>query len=183
MKKIFPVMSIIIALGFVPAFAFAGDSGQVAAKAQSYAVAAATETQSGGVAAKSADTTAGKSAKISKREKIAARHEKMKQELNEMEKRLDEKVAAMNSATGDAKIAAMSAVINELAAQRKESIEAFKSFHAHERKYHRRPSRHMMQEKDMMHQGEGHEMMEKSSGVDSRNMNVKTAAFEARTLH
>jgi hypothetical protein len=43
-----------------------------------------------------------------------------KVDLDAMDKRLNEKIATMNAAQGDQKVAAMSEVINELASQRKE---------------------------------------------------------------
>lgn len=58
-----------------------------------------------------------------------AKHEKMKQDMAAMDKKLDDLVAAMNSTTGDQKVAAMSNVINELVSQRKQMMEMFKSSH------------------------------------------------------
>jgi hypothetical protein len=49
-----------------------------------------------------------------------AKHEKMAAEMKAMDIRLDEKLAAMNAATGDQKVEAMASVINELVSQRKE---------------------------------------------------------------
>ena len=51
---------------------------------------------------------------------MMARHEKMMAEMKEAQARLDQKVSAMNAATGNAKVDAMAAVINELVSQRKQ---------------------------------------------------------------
>ncbi len=48
----------------------------------------------------------------------ARHHEAMQSKLAAMDARLDEMVAAMNDAEGDAKVEAMAGVINELVAQR-----------------------------------------------------------------
>lgn len=53
-------------------------------------------------------------------EAMKAAYEKAVAEMQAMDARLNEKVAAMNAASGDQKISAMEAVINELVAQRKE---------------------------------------------------------------
>jgi hypothetical protein len=58
-----------------------------------------------------------------------SKHEKMMAEMKAMDTCLDEKLAAMNAAKGDQKIEAMSAVVNELAAQRKTMRESFGSMH------------------------------------------------------
>jgi hypothetical protein len=58
-----------------------------------------------------------------------AKHEKMVAEMNAMDTRLDEKLAAMNAAKGDQKIEAMAAVINELVSQRKAMEESFNPMH------------------------------------------------------
>jgi hypothetical protein len=49
-----------------------------------------------------------------------SRAQQAKVDLDAMDKRLNEKIATMNAAEGDQKVAAMSEVINELASQRKE---------------------------------------------------------------
>lgn len=49
-----------------------------------------------------------------------ARHEEMKAKMAERDVRLDNLVAQMNAATGDAKIDAVAAVLTEMIAQRKE---------------------------------------------------------------
>lgn len=58
-----------------------------------------------------------------------ARHDKMVAEMQAMDARLHEKLAAMNAVTGDQKIEAMAAVINELVAQRKAMTEGFGPMH------------------------------------------------------
>ncbi len=58
-----------------------------------------------------------------------AKHEKMKQEFEAMDKKLDDAVTAMNAASGDQKISAMANVINELVAQRKHMMGMFKAHH------------------------------------------------------
>ncbi|MCE5242396.1 MAG: hypothetical protein ABFD98_08565 [Syntrophobacteraceae bacterium] len=60
---------------------------------------------------------------------MKALHEQMSSHMEDMDKRLDEKVSAMNAASGDQKLAAMAAVLNELATQRKEMREDFKKMH------------------------------------------------------
>jgi hypothetical protein len=56
---------------------------------------------------------------MEKHKEWQAQHEKMIAEMNAMDARLDEKLAAMNAAKGDQKVEAMAAVINELVTQRK----------------------------------------------------------------
>lgn len=56
-------------------------------------------------------------------------HEKAMAKMKEMDARMDEKVAAMNAATGDAKMSAMEAVINEMVTQRKEMREMMGAMH------------------------------------------------------
>jgi hypothetical protein len=55
--------------------------------------------------------------------------EKAMAEIKAMDDRLDEKLAAMKSAQGDQKLAAMEAVINELVSQRKEMREKMGEMH------------------------------------------------------
>jgi hypothetical protein len=52
-------------------------------------------------------------------EGMAAHHDKMMAEMKAADAKLDALVAKMNAAKGNAKVEAMAAVINELAAQRK----------------------------------------------------------------
>lgn len=49
-------------------------------------------------------------------------HNKMMADMKAMDAALDQKVAAMNAARGNAKVDAMAAVINEMASQRKQMI-------------------------------------------------------------
>lgn len=60
-------------------------------------------------------------------EKCKAEHEKRMADMKAMDTRLDEKLAAMNSAKGNQKVEAMAAVINELVSQRKEMREKFQT--------------------------------------------------------
>jgi hypothetical protein len=66
---------------------------------------------------------------MEKHKEWQAKHEKMMAEMKAMDTRLDEKVAAMNTAKGDQKVEAMAAVINELVSQRKEMREDFGAMH------------------------------------------------------
>ena len=51
---------------------------------------------------------------------MMARHQQMQERAKAMDQRLDELVARMNTANGDAKTAATAAVVSELVAQRKQ---------------------------------------------------------------
>ena len=62
---------------------------------------------------------------------MKAAYDKCMAEMQAMDARLDEKVAAMNAASGDQKVAAMEAVINELVAQRKEMRDKMALMHHH----------------------------------------------------
>lgn len=53
---------------------------------------------------------------------MMAMHNQMMADMKTMDASLDQKVAAMNAAKGNAKVDAMAAVINEMASQRKEMI-------------------------------------------------------------
>ena len=64
-------------------------------------------------------------------EMMKAEHDKAMAEMKAMDARLDEKVAAMNAASGDQKVAAMEAVINELVAQRREMRDKMAMIHHH----------------------------------------------------
>ncbi len=64
-----------------------------------------------------------------KSESWKAWHKQQVEKLKEMDQRLDQKTAAMNSATGDAKLTAMSDLLNEMVAQRKEMQQMFRSRH------------------------------------------------------
>lgn len=57
------------------------------------------------------------------------KHDQFTADMKAMDARLDEKIAAMNSAKGDQKVAAMAAVISEMAAQRKEMFDKFGAMH------------------------------------------------------
>jgi hypothetical protein len=53
---------------------------------------------------------------------MMAMHNQMMADMKAMDASLDQKVAAMNAATGQAKVDAMAAVINEMASQRKQMM-------------------------------------------------------------
>jgi hypothetical protein len=53
------------------------------------------------------------------REAMMAKHQEMMAEMESMDAKLDSLVAAMNAATGDDKVSAMAAVLEELVVQRK----------------------------------------------------------------
>jgi len=53
---------------------------------------------------------------------MMAMHNQMMADMKAMDASLDQKVAAMNAATGKAKVEAMAAVINEMASQRKQMM-------------------------------------------------------------
>lgn len=52
-------------------------------------------------------------------DRLMPHHQRMMTKVKEMDAQLEEKVKAMNEATGEQKVAAMAAVLNELLAQRK----------------------------------------------------------------
>lgn len=60
---------------------------------------------------------------------MMAKQDHAKADIEAMDARLDEKVAAMNAAKGDQKTEAMSAVLNELISQRKEMRDKLGSVH------------------------------------------------------
>lgn len=60
---------------------------------------------------------------------MGAMHAKMMADMQAMDARLDQKVVAMNEAKGKTKVDAMAAVINEMAAQRKEMMAKMSSMH------------------------------------------------------
>jgi hypothetical protein len=175
MNRFFPLLLMIIALGFVPAVVLAQHSGQHGADTQEYA-----QPENGkadhdnGAARSDSDKKSGPSDKKMRRHgDMAAKREKLHQDMKEMEQRLDAKVAAMNSATGDAKVTAMSDVINELVAQRKELMGRFKSFHG---KMHKK-GKNMGSCCGIEHGG-GKGGMHGGSAMMGRDMSFKNAAFE-----
>ncbi len=56
-------------------------------------------------------------------DQMKARHDQMMQEMKEHMARMDELMATMNQATGQAKVDAMAAVLNEMWSQHKEMME------------------------------------------------------------
>ncbi len=70
--------------------------------------------------------------------RVMEKHRQMREELRAKNEKLDSLVARMNQATGDEKVEAMAAVINEAISQRKEMLEIMSAMH------HRR-MRHMME--------------------------------------
>ncbi len=73
--------------------------------------------QTTGVEKKNADQS---SSMNSSCQGMMKQHQKMMDEMQQMDKQLQAKVAAMNSATGDQKVVAIAAAVNELAKQRHE---------------------------------------------------------------
>jgi gas vesicle protein len=128
MKASLMILFMIIAVGFVPALLFAQQSSQEQSTAGMYAM-----------QDKSAktDMPCGAKGKMMSKE-MQARHKEFQEKLKAMDERLDQKIAAMNSATGDQKMAAMSDVINEMASQRKEFEDMFGSMHGHRMAHGRR---------------------------------------------
>ena len=126
MKTSLLILFLIIAVGFFPGLLFAKQASQDDSGAGMYAMQ--------GKAANTDMMQGGSKGKMSK-EEWKARHEKFQQELKAMDQRLDEKVAAMNAAQGDQKMAAMSNVINEMASQRKEFENMFKDMHGRKTDY------------------------------------------------
>ncbi|MEN6441398.1 MAG: hypothetical protein ABFD97_22755 [Syntrophobacter sp.] len=124
MKRFFMILFLILALGLAPAISIAQQQTPNTPDQK-----AAVKPDDG--AAKPGGGCPGcpHKGKMMGSEDWKAKHEKMKQEVEAMDKRLDEAVAAMNAATGDQKIAAMANVINELVAQRKHMMGMFKTFH------------------------------------------------------
>lgn len=61
-------------------------------------------------------------------EDMKKHHEEMKAEMQKMNAALDQKVAAMNAARGNAKVDAMASVVNELVAQRKQMAQRMELF-------------------------------------------------------
>jgi hypothetical protein len=66
---------------------------------------------------------------MQKRKGMQAKHQQAQEDMQAMDARLDEKIAAMNNAKGDQKMSAMADVINELASQRKEMRDKFSNMH------------------------------------------------------
>jgi Skp family chaperone for outer membrane proteins len=145
MKKSLLILFLIIAVGFIPGMLFA-QSSQDRSAAGIYG------------SGTDMDKSASKDTTKKGHEEWQARHKQFQQELKAMDQRLDDKIAAMNAAQGDQKIAAMSEVINEFAAQRKEFEHMFKSVHGQK----------------MAHRGRGSAdtgpMMRDSEGTSSKDM-------------
>ena len=124
MKKLAWVLPLFLALVLVPLWA-------IAQKETPKEVAPGSSTEQPGP--KTPDAEAGKSAghhqMNEKCKEMMAKHEQFKADWKAMDTRLDEKLAAMNAAKGDNKTAAMAAVINEMAAQRKEMREKKSAMH------------------------------------------------------
>jgi hypothetical protein len=60
---------------------------------------------------------------------MMAQRQQMMADLKAMDARLDQKVAAMNAASGQAKVDAMASVINEMVAQRRERQQKIMAMH------------------------------------------------------
>lgn len=78
------------------------------------------------------------------RETMMAKHQEMMAEMESMDAKLDSLIAAMNAATGDDKVNAMAAVLEEFVGQRKAMREKMQQRHMR-----------MMQDMGGMHDNEG----------------------------
>ncbi len=118
MRKFFPIIIIVIAAMVIsPAILFAKQDGHHSEGGTYSAHPTASDLDSG--------------PKAKHGERWAAEHKRLQAQMNEMDQRLDQILAAMNSATTlEQKVAAMSDAINELVAQRKQMVEMFKNYHA-----------------------------------------------------
>ncbi len=118
MRKYFPIIVIVIAaLAFSPTMLLAKQEGHHS-EGEAYSAPPGP-----------ADLDSGPKGRHG--ERWAAEHKGLQDQMSAMDQRLDQMLAAMNSATTlEQKIAAMSDVINELVAQRKQMVEMFKSYHS-----------------------------------------------------
>ncbi|MEM5788757.1 MAG: hypothetical protein AAGU11_15715 [Syntrophobacteraceae bacterium] len=125
MKRFLGIFLLVLAFGVVPTVLPAQQSTHDSAGKETVTApnGAADQSRAG-----KADSREGKRKQGA--EQWAAKHKKLQQQLNDMDKRLEEKVAAMNAAAGDQKMAAMSDVINEMAGQRRELMGMFREHHA-----------------------------------------------------
>lgn len=114
------VLAVLLGILFMPGMLFAAQQGGGMKQGAAQGGSASQSTQE--------DQKASQSKRQDCKE-MMARHEKYKKEMDALDKRLNEKVEAMNAAKGDQKTAAMAEVINEMAAQRKEMREMFASMH------------------------------------------------------
>ena len=73
----------------------------------------------GGALAQEDQEMMGREKMMEHREAMMAKHQEMMAEMESMDAKLDSLVAAMNTATGDDKVNAMAAVLEELVGQRK----------------------------------------------------------------
>jgi hypothetical protein len=132
---------------------------------------AAAHGQAGGPAAKSEHhgaehgATQHQAGKMGHCPQMQGMHEQKMADMKAMDARLDEKLAAMNAAKGDAKIDAMAAVITELASQRKAMQQKMASHHGE--RGHKMGHQGMKSEDDcpmmqMKHEG-SHEPAKKES--------------------
>lgn len=98
------------------------------------------------------------------RAQMAAQCEKWKSDFKAMDDRLNEKLAAMNSAQGDEKVTAMAGVVNELVTQRKEMRDMMARIH------HTGMGRMcaMMGNHKGMHGGMGPRMHHEGAGTESK---------------
>ncbi len=94
-------------------------------------------------------------------EEMKAAHDKFVNKLKEMDVRLSEKVAAMDAAGADQKLAAMEGVIRELVVQRQEMRELYRDAH------HAGMCMMMIKSGDMEHKGMMHKcpMMQGHQGM------------------
>ncbi len=75
------------------------------------------------------DQEMGREKMMEHREAMMAKHQEMMAEMESMDAKLDSLVAAMNAATGDDKVNAMAAVLEELVGQRKAMREKMQPMH------------------------------------------------------
>jgi len=124
MKKLAWILPILLAFLFVPLWAMA----QQGTTKKSAPVAPAEKSEHKHPGA-TTGTAKDQEAMKEKCKEMMAKQEQFQTDMKAMDARLDEKLAAMNAATGDEKMAAMEGVINEMAAQRKETREKLGAMH------------------------------------------------------
>jgi len=117
MKKLAWVLPLFLALVFVPLWVIAQQETPKQAAPDS-----GTEQAQPG-------TSADHQQMMQRCREMMGKHEQYKEDWKALDARLDEKLTAMNAAKGDAKMAAMAAVINEMATQRKEMREKKAAMH------------------------------------------------------
>lgn len=124
MKKLAWILPILLAFLFVPLWAMAQQG--TTKKSAPAAPAEKSEHKHPGA---TTGTAKDQEAMKEKCKEMMAKQEQFKTDMKAMDARLDEKLAAMNAATGEEKMATMEGVINEMATQRKEIREKLGSMH------------------------------------------------------